>query len=302
MWSARRHLSARWADARAGDRGARADFATLAMGNLAMGWVLCQLGLPFWAAGLALWIVWMLALLVSRLRAELGLPVHNLQFQGPDGPMIAVFGEPPLGTGGLEAFGALYALERSLQGHPMPHEMEAAYMADSVQGAGSRFWWAIGVVGVLTAIAGPWILLRMVSGMGLELGPGGYNPIGEEGWRRLGQFVGRPPDVDGVTVFQMLGGAALTFAMIAARRTWLGFPFHPVGYAICGSWGTGMVWTPVFLAWILKSLVLRYGGLPLYRASIPLALGVVMGEFTAGAAWTIISLLTGVQTYRIWLF
>jgi len=302
LWRARRFLSQRWRDALHGDAGARLDYTLLGGGSLFCGWFLCQLGFSLWAAILVLAMILLLSLLVTRLRAELGMPVHNLQFYGPDGPMIAIFGGRGLGLHGLEAFGTLFAYTRSQQGHPMPHQMEAAYMAEQSGALRKGFWWAIGIVGVLASLIGPWIFLYTVSQRGLEMAPGGFHAISEEGWTRLGAYLSQNPPPDPTAVWEMGIGASVALFLIALRQVWFSSPFHPVGYAICGSWGTWMVATPLFLALVAKVLLLRYGGLKWYRTAIPLALGLILGEFVVGAFWTVVGLMTGIQTYRIWLF
>lgn len=113
---------------------------------------------------------------------------------------------------------------------------------------------------------------------------------------------GRTTPPNATTITELLVGGILTLGLILLRRVWITSPFNPVGFAISGSWNTMMVAVPLFLAWLLKALVLRYGGLSTYRAAIPLALGVVCGEFLVETFWEVFALATGLQPYRIWMF
>jgi hypothetical protein len=92
------------------------------------------------------------------------------------------------------------------------------------------------------------------------------------------------------------------FALLlnAVRIRVIGFPFHPIGYAVASSWGMNVLWMPMLLAWVVKVLVLRYGGLGLYRRVLPLCYGVIIGECVAGSLWTIVGILFGVPTYAFW--
>ena len=47
--------------------------------------------------------------------------------------------------------------------------------------------------------------------------------------------------------------------LVFLRQRWVGFPLHPLGYAMTCSYGD-LIWFPFLLVWLLKSLVLRYGG------------------------------------------
>lgn len=64
-------------------------------------------------------------------------------------------------------------------------------------------------------------------------------------------------------------GVALTTALVWARASLGGFPLHPLGYALCSSWTMIVVWFPALLAWAVKSLILRYGGMRMYRQLRP---------------------------------
>jgi hypothetical protein len=47
-------------------------------------------------------------------------------------------------------------------------------------------------------------------------------------------------------------------------------------------------------------MVLRYGGLRLYRQVLPLFYGLILGESVIGCGWPIVGLITGMPTYSFW--
>ncbi len=83
--------------------------------------------------------------------------------------------------------------------------------------------------------------------------------------------------------------------VLRARFTW--WIFHPVGYAMANTNTMNQVWMPFFIAWLLKTLVLRYGGIRLYRQSLPFFYGLIMGDFIAGGLTTLIGCFTGINVY-----
>jgi hypothetical protein len=50
------------------------------------------------------------------------------------------------------------------------------------------------------------------------------------------------------------------------------------------------MWLPVCLTWLLKGVLLRYGGLRAYRRALPFFLGLILGEFSAGFLRTVVDL------------
>jgi len=47
---------------------------------------------------------------------------------------------------------------------------------------------------------------------------------------------------------------------------------------------------PFVISWAAKSLVIRYGGLHLYRATLPLAVGLIVGDLLNTSVWNVIAL------------
>jgi hypothetical protein len=54
----------------------------------------------------------------------------------------------------------------------------------------------------------------------------------------------------------------------------------------------------MFVAWLLKSLILRYGGMNVYRQALPFFLGLILGDFVTGAAWSIVGTVLHVSLFR----
>ena len=110
---------------------------------------------------------------------------------------------------------------------------------------------------------------------------------------------------DGTSIFNMLANpsksdvngiigigagmvVAITLGMMRLRFWW--WPFHPIGYVAANCWGMQEYYMPFFIGWLCKSLVIRYGGLRLYRYTVPLAIGFMIGPSLNGGVWSIIEL------------
>ena len=77
-------------------------------------------------------------------------------------------------------------------------------------------------------------------------------------------------------VYLMLVTGIMIFIATWGLSKFVWWPLHPFGLAISLS-DTRNVWTPVLWTWALKSLVQRYGGMPLYHKISPFMLGTLVG-------------------------
>ena len=81
--------------------------------------------------------------------------------------------------------------------------------------------------------------------------------------------------------------------LMAAQHRFLWWPFHSLGFPISCVFGS--MWFSVFVAWLIKSTVLKYGGLTLLNRLKPFFLGLVLGEAVAAGTWILIDYVIGMQ-------
>lgn len=93
----------------------------------------------------------------------------------------------------------------------------------------------------------------------------------------------------------LITGIALTatvYAMYLISPQW---PIHPVATICAGSWSVGIAAPSIFLAWLLKVLILRYGGASLYRKAGSVFLGLLLGEVFALIFWCLLGWYRGLN-------
>ncbi|MFP4058475.1 MAG: DUF6785 family protein [Candidatus Brocadiia bacterium] len=90
-------------------------------------------------------------------------------------------------------------------------------------------------------------------------------------------------------------GAALMTLLMSCRYRFPWWPLHPAGLAVGLTHPTFHVWFSVFLAWLVKVILLRIGGIALYRRARPFFLGMILGAFATAGAWLVIDGLLGKQ-------
>ncbi len=274
----------------------------------ARGWVLGTLGMFLFlmAAGMspavaALFLIayLMISIGVARIRAELGPPVHDFHYVGPDVMTVSMLGAPELGQRNLTALSMFWWFNRAYRSHPIPVQMETMHTV-STPDTTRRAVWVLMLAGLVGTVCACWAFLHLAYSQGAAakmLSPLYY---GSEVMGRLTSWIDSPPPVNANGNWAILGGALMGAALSAARATIPGWPLHPIGLAISGTWSMNLVWMPLLIAWVIKATVLKWGGLRLYRTVLPLFLGVVLGDLLVGSLWGLVGMILGVETYSFW--
>ncbi|MBT6147089.1 MAG: hypothetical protein HOH74_16765, partial [Gemmatimonadetes bacterium] len=61
-------------------------------------------------------------------------------------------------------------------------------------------------------------------------------------------------------------------------------------------------WSSLLLAWLLKAVVLHYGGVKTYRALLPFFLGLILGHFSTATLWVFVDASYGVKGNVIFFY
>ena len=96
-------------------------------------------------------------------------------------------------------------------------------------------------------------------------------------------------------------GFILVLLLRGMRSQFLWWPFHPAGYALAVSYAMDYFWFCFFVAWVAKSLLVRFGGMRSYNSAIPFFLGLILGDYIVGSLWALYGPLQHLQTYKIYI-
>ena len=88
-------------------------------------------------------------------------------------------------------------------------------------------------------------------------------------------------------------GGLITYGLMLARSRFTAFPLHPIGFLMSVTYPMHRLWVSVFLGWACKTLITRFGGNDTYRKTIPLFLGLVLGDVTMMLLWIAIDAWQG---------
>ena len=255
-------------------------------------------GMSLWVAVVFFVIYFVLAVAVTRMRAEFGTPVHDLHFTGPNTTMTQIAGQRAFSGSDLTVMSLYFWFNRAYRSHPMPHQLEGMYMTGRAGVARRSFSWALMAAGVLGTLCAFWAMLHLMYSYGAQAKSS--TTFGGEAWGTLTTWLEAPQGPSwGVSIAAGVG-FAFAWLMEMARVRWAGWPFHPLGFAVSGSWEMNLVWMPLFIAWLVKSLLLRYGGLRLFLQALPFFFGLILGQFVVGSVLNIVSIALGVPSYMFW--
>ena len=241
---------------------------------------------------LFLWISYVvIAVVLSRVVAEGGLLfVHHTWM--PLGTLAGLFGQgtatllSPLAGAAPAAFIEMATIQ-DFRASLMPSFVQGFKLAHDRGIAARPLLWLIGAV----------ITVGMVVGfaMNVQMGYRGGGGLGLQGWLQLwgpSQAGSSTYNIINTTVnadptawlFTGVGIAVIAFTILMrARFAW--FPFHPLGYLMATSYPVHAFWFSIFLGWLAKTLIGRYGGSDSARRVLPFFLGLALGDVMMMLFW-----------------
>lgn len=242
------------------------------------------------------------ALICCRIRAELGFPIHDAHMMSPSYPILTVTGTEHIGRQDLVGMSMFFWFNRTYASHPAPHQLEGLKLAEGGRSAARQMFAAALIAGAIAAPIGFWMLLHVyfirggaTSKMGIHALNFGRDFSNDLAGRLLNSY---PPNTTSIAFVTV--GLVGSLAMGWARTRYIGFPLHPLAYAIGNSWGVAQLWMPLMIGSAAKFFMLRFGGLPAYRRSLPFFFGLILGEIVTGSLWTLLGIYLDIPTYDFW--
>ena len=238
-------------------------------------------------------LYFILAIGITRMRAELGSPVHDLHRAGVHLMMVNTIGSHHFSVGNLTMFSFYQFFNRAYRGHIMPHQLEGFKLAERSRMNTRRLFWAVTLAACVSSVTAFWAILDTSYRFGVP-------NIGKvtESFGRLERWLVAPSSVDYAAFIAMAVGFVFTLLLALFRMNLFWWPLHPAGYAVASNWSINLFWFSIFISWVIKSMILRHGGLSLHRRSIPFFMGLILGEFIVGGSWMIRGAFWGVPTYK----
>jgi hypothetical protein len=301
-WVARSHLKSVWCKAIGSDPSIddgheimsyRSAVIGAGCGVIGMSVWLWQSGVPWWIAPLFVFGALVIFTGLTRAIAEGGIPTISPAMV-PAGFVISTVGVPALGVAGVIATGHTLIWSGEMLVFMMAPLATGMRLGSEITGNRRRLLWAIAAAMLITLVVSVWFTLY------LAYRHGGVNLS----WQFFHTFPTYPatfaiqqlenaigPSLSGG--LWMLAGGVVMLLLMVARHHFVGWPLHPLGFAVAPGWTMNVLWSSILLAWLIKRLVLRFGGARTYERTKPFFLGLVMGQLVGGGVWLVIDSMTG---------
>ncbi len=245
-------------------------------------WFLTRGGMSAAVAVVFLGLYLLMVLVLSRLRAQLGPPSHQLYGATPDWILRTAVGGRVLGPQNLGMFALLNPFLKQQSNHPAPSQLEALKMAEGGRMERSRIGLVLVLVVPATIICYFWANLHIGFHTGLATGNTHHSNLLIPRWSTdaLAAEVRDPvgPNLPGAIAMGF--GFALTSLLMALKLRLHWWPLHPVAFPLAIADSILELTAAIFITWLVKSLLLRYGGLRAHRIALPFFLGLIAGEST----------------------
>ena len=301
LWVARRHLRDVFRKAFLGDpavddsgeilsyRGAV--ILLIASSAVLVGW-LWLAGLPLWCGLAVLFLAVALIFGFSRVVAEGGLASGEPPVV-PAGFLVSAVGSSVIGPQGLVVLATtfMWTTARNFVMISCAHSLR---LGQELGGGKRPLFWVM--ILALTVALGGAIWMIMV----LAHEHGAYNLYRDGHWGPVDydfaeHFIRNPSEPHVWLWLNVAIGATIMTLLTVARSLYTWWPLHPLGYAIGPELLMDHFWFDMFLAWLIKVLVLKYGGVRLYMKTRPFFMGMILGYFTPGGVYLIVDHFTGMS-------
>lgn len=246
-----------------------------------------KLGLSPWMAVVEYAVfMFVVVLVMARSVSEAGMLMTETSFRPVD--VIRLFTtQHSLGASSVTALSALDAVfTRDLRGNLLSTFLDGLKMSDAIKLDRRHLFWAIALALGVVLTWGTFIHLELPYRRGAITMYGySYKWNAFAGYQHFAPILDNPDEFQPRLAAYFLTGVGFAAFLSWMRTQYAWWPFSPLAFALSGSWSMIVFWFPIFIAWMLKSLILRYGGMKIYGNLRPFFLGLILGEFSQAVIW-----------------
>jgi hypothetical protein len=232
---------------------------------------------------------------ITRIIAQAGLAYYRAPVI-PAVPVLYTFGSNYLEPKGLTSLGMTFSWATDIRTLVMTSTANGLKLSTEFKLNTMKLFFAIILSIILTLISSSWCTLYLAYKYGgINLYSWQFSGLASFSMNWVKNFIKFPVGFGKAQFGFTFLGAFLMFLLIIARNYFLWWPISPVGMALGLSYPVWQTWFSVFIAWVIKAFIMKYGGATVYNKSKDFFLGLICGSFFTAGLWNIIGFLTGVE-------
>ena len=298
LFAARKHLwavcrKALWGDPTVDDSGEILSYRTavlilLASSAVMVAW-LALAGLPVWVVLAFLFTTFALFVGFTRLIAEGGLSDGSVPV-GPAAIVVSAVGSSAIGAQGMVVLATTFFWTNG-RSFAMTSAANSLKLGEGFGGSKRPLFWTMLLAMAVGMASAMWVVMELgysYGALNLKI------PGGKHGFYDYAAGLIRTPSEPHLWGWINTGiGAGVMLLLMLARWYYVWWPLHPLGYPIGPTGIMDHLWFDMFLAWLIKVSVLRYGGVALYRKTRPFFMGMIAGHIVPGGLFLFVDHFTG---------
>ena len=256
-------------------------------------------GMSWTIAFLFLLFALVIFFVLTRIICEAGIPTFITPLIASSA-VISIFGSKAIGAAGMVALALTYVYSADIRTFLMSPVGQSLRIAEDEKEGKRLLFWAIMAAVFVTIAVSLFLVLRLsyrYGGINLNGWYFGGNPRAPFSY--TADLIKNPTGSNAIGWVCRTAGLSVMALLIFIRQRFLWWPIHPIGFPIGMVNWINMLWFSIFIAWLIKKLVLRYGGASVYYKLMYFFLGLPLGTYTAAGIWVIIDLFTGKQGNQV---
>jgi hypothetical protein len=237
---------------------------------------------------------------LARVISETGLPIFKANMI-PAGFAVSNVGVPALGLKGMVATGYTMVWCGDLLVIMMAPLANGLRLSGELKSGQRRLALAVVLAMVIALVLSAWFTIYLAyryGSMNLLIS----EHYATEPSRFALQKINNPTGPSLRGYLWMAGGGLVMGLLQIARQQLLWWPFHPLGFLVSHGRVMDGIWFTIFLSWIFKVVVLKFGGGGGYRRTLPFFFGLALGHIVISGIWLVIDGFTGMVGNRIPLY
>ncbi len=276
--------------------------ACLALGMIGLVWWLTASGLSVIASVLLIVAAFVTFIALTRAAVQGGVPVSRAALI-PQSFVLHALGSAAVGPAGIASLAYSFAWSADIRVFLMPF---AAHGLKVWTDAGVRRRGFIPLAAITLAVA---LVVSTVTTLTLAYARGGvslsswlFGGCPRAAFTYASASLQNPVTPSLSWWLWMLAGGVIMWGLTAVHMRFIGWPLHPLGFAIAPTQPVQDLWFSILIGWITKATVLRYGGFRVYDRGIRVMLGLILGQALACAGFLIADAITGSTGNMIFVY